>query len=173
MPVNLSNWDTTQPYPYPSTNPVCDPGATTESDPLNDCHGEPRPTHFYCLAGDTDCSNLYDAIYHDVTNPSIPYSPGTAPDDPATQTDPKKPVTHATRRVMYLAALECEDFSMTGAWDENDVDVLKEGKILEFFLTERAPEPGGGSDKFEIFMEYIGPTEEGGGLTRRIIQLYE
>jgi hypothetical protein len=172
MPVDLSNWDTGQPYPYPSTNPACDPSATADSDPLSDCHGEADPDHFYCqtVEGVVDqaCTDLYEDIYKGAIA-SIPYP--TADTLPETKTT--LPATHAFRRVMYVAALECETLGLNGSFDDGDVDVLKDGKILQFFLTEHATHPGGNPDKFEIFGEYIGPTEEGSGMTRRVIQLYE
>lgn len=160
MPEDLANLP---PLATPPTGP-CDPADPTYD--LNVCHGVPDPNHFYCLTVNgvvnSDCSELYDDIY-----PSTLYT-GSSPE---TKTEP--PVTDPFRRVMYVAALECETLGLNGAWDENDVDVLAEGRILEFLLTEYATHPGGNTDKFELFGEFIGDTEEGSGLTRRIIQLYE
>lgn len=179
MPVDVSNWNLDDDPPsYTNPDPACDPDST--SAPLNHCHGEPDPENFYCRSVDGEfdpvCKALYDAIYRDPdadkAKPSVPYR-NDAAGSPKSQTDLRRPVTHASRRVVYLAALECETLGLTGAWDENDADVLKDGKILQFLLTEYAANPDGDQDKFEIFGEYIGPTEEGAGLTRRVIQLYE
>jgi hypothetical protein len=168
MPVNKDKWDlVTTPTPSDPLDPACDPDTTLDSDPLGDCHGAPRPAHFHCDGDDTACiTNLYEAIYP--SPDGVPYSTR-----PTHETPDEDVATHATRRVMYVAALECEALGLTGAFDEEDVDVLRDGEILQFLLTKYATHPGGDPNKFEIFGEYIGLTEEGSGLTRRIIQLYE
>jgi hypothetical protein len=166
MPLDVAAWG-----PPPVVGSNCDPAVDHYP---NDCHGEPDPDHFYCSSDankfdGANCSQLYTDMYTGVPG-SIPYP--AADSNPETKTD-DPPYTHANRRVIYVAALECETLGLTGAFDEGDVDVLKEGKIMQFLLTKYATNPGGDPDKFEIFGEYIGPTEEGAGQVRRIIQLYE
>ncbi|MDT8403038.1 pilus assembly protein TadG-related protein [Sulfuriflexus sp.] len=159
------------PGPGPYANNRDDLGIAYNCDP-NDkdyrptlCHGEPVPAHFYCPDGDTTCDN------YQVTNniyPTVAY-PLTPPIFPSDKTEGV--TTNVKRRVMHVAALDCELLNLHGNINDLEVSSLN-GRFLEFFMTQHAEDPGPSPDKFELYSEFIGLTEDTGDV-RVVIQLYE
>jgi hypothetical protein len=168
IPVLTEDSGTFPNHPAVTTSP-CDPDDKQTYDP-NACHGQPREPNYHCLPpgsvvdpssqySNAMCEQLHTTIYGDPT------------DDPETKDEP--PVSLPDRRTMYVAALNCDDLNLHGKIKDLNVQGSV-GRFLAFFVTQYArKEPGATEDKFEIFAEYVGLTEENPGIERVVIQLYE
>lgn len=170
MPADRTNEPDPGPGPYPDV--VDDIGVTYNCDPNGNnyrptlCHGEPNPENFYCLEGDTTCVTQYENIY-----PTVAYPTASGNPDIKAVADPLPVVTNVRRRVMFVAALNCDLLNLAGNIDELEI-TRENGRFVEFFMTQHAEEPGPSIDKFELYGEFISLSEDTGN-ERVIIQLYE